>query len=192
MLQPLKSMRIGVSGDCGSFSEQAGLLYAAKAQQLKPHLLYLLDMEGVLAALTRNEIDIGIFPFVNYNSGIVWPAFTAMGKYNFTPIDDLQLDVEQCLLVRKNTPQDKITVLYSYTPAFEQCKAFIHQHGYQLVDWGDTAKAARDLAAGKLPVNAGVIASLQAARTYDLVVLCQGIQDLQPNITRFIVVKRRV
>jgi prephenate dehydratase len=183
-------LRIGVSGDVGSFSEEAGFLYAAKAQGGQSEMVYLIDMEGVLAALVNDEIDVGIFPFVNYNSGIVWPAFSAMGKYNFMPIDDLQLNVEQCLLAKSELDIHEIKELYSYTPAFEQCKCFINHHGFKLIDWGDTAKAARDLASGVLPANAGVVASAQAARSYGLVMLKQGIQDLQPNITRFIVVKK--
>jgi prephenate dehydratase len=183
-------MRIGVSGDVGSFSEEAGLIYAAKSHNAAHSLVYLIDMEGVLKALNNNEIDVGIFPFVNYNSGIVWPAFAAMGRYEFMPIDDIQLNVEQCLISLPDTSLGEVKELYSYTPAFEQCKSFISQHGYHLIDWGDTAKAARDLAAGLLPAHAGVVASAQAAKSYGLKVLCHGIQDIQPNITRFIVVKR--
>ena len=183
-------MRIGVSGDVGSFSEEAGLIYAAKSHGQNYQLEYLIDMEGVLQALNQGQIDVGIFPFVNYNSGIVWPAFAAMGKYNFMPIDDIQFNVEQCLLATHEMPLNTIKELYSYTPAFEQCKGFISQHGYHLIDWGDTAKAARDLASGILPDGAAVVASAQAAKSYGLVVLRHGIQDIKPNITRFIVVKR--
>lgn len=183
-------MIIGVSGDVGSFSEEAGWIYAAKAHNGNHELRYLIDMEGVLAALNRGEIDVGIFPFVNYNSGIVWPAFTAMGKYSFMPIDDLQLNVEQCLIGKEDMEIADITSLYSYTPAFEQCKGFINFHNFNTIDWGDTAKAARDLAAGLLPDGAAVVGSAQAAKSYNLKIIKQGIQDLQPNITRFIVVKK--
>ncbi|MEN9946535.1 MAG: hypothetical protein RLZZ293_921 [Pseudomonadota bacterium] len=183
-------MIIGVSGDKGSFSEEAGLLYAAKAHNTNSEIIYLIDMNGVLAALERGEIDVGIFPFVNYNSGIVWPAFAAMGKYNFVPIDDLQLNIEQCLLANHGVQLEQINELYSYTPAFEQCKGFINSYGFKLIDWGDTAKAARDLAEKLLPHNAGVVASAQAASAFGLSVLKYGIQDIQPNITRFIVVRK--
>lgn len=183
-------MIIGVSGDVGSFSEEAGWIYAAKAHNGQHELRYLIDMDGVLAALNKGDIDVGIFPFVNYNSGIVWPAFSAMGKYSFMPIDDLQLNVEQCLLAIDDISLDEIVALYSYTPAFEQCKGFINYHNYNTIDWGDTAKAARDLASGILPRNAAVVGSAQAAKSYNLKIIKQGIQDLQPNITRFIVVKR--
>jgi len=182
-------MKIGVSGDIGSFSEEAGQIYAAKAHSSEYTLHYLIDMEGVLSALEHGEIDVGIFPFVNYNSGIVWPAFAAMGRHRFVPIDDIQLNVEQCLIGFPETQINEIKELYSYTPAFEQCKSFINQHGFKTIDWGDTAKAARDLADGLLPEKSAVVASAQAAKSYGLTILRQGIQDIQPNITRFIVVK---
>ena len=118
-------MRIGVSGDVGSFSEEAGLLYAAKAHSSINELVYLIDMAGVLAALESGAIEVGIFPFVNYNSGIVWPAFSAMGKYSFMPIDDIQLNVEQCLLVKSGLALSAISELYSYTPAFETKVVFL-------------------------------------------------------------------
>ena len=182
-------MRIGVSGDSGSFSEEAGLIYAAKANLNPAQITYLMDMEGVLAALTRGEIELGVFPFMNYTSGIVWPAFRAMGKHNFTPIDDIQLNVEQCLIAQSGTELNQIREVYSYTPAFEQCKIFLDQHNFRLIDWGDTASAARALADGLLGPNAAVVASVQAARQYKLKLLKRGIQDTQPNITRFMIVK---
>ena len=182
-------MRLGISGDIGSFSEAAARLYAAKDASIEYTFHYLIDMEGVLSALSAGIIEIGIFPFVNYNSGIVWPAFAAMGKYQFVAIDDIKLNVEQCLLALPGMKLENIHELYSYTPAFEQCVRFIKQHAYKTIDWGDTAKAARDLAFGVLPANSGVVAGAQAAKSYGLSILKQGIQDIEPNITRFIVIK---
>ena len=80
------------------FSEEAGLIYAAKAHSAKYEIRYLIDMDGVLAALERGEIDVGIFPLLIIIAVLFGLLFTAMGKYNFMPIDDLQLNVEQCLL----------------------------------------------------------------------------------------------
>ena len=182
-------MRIGVSGDAGSFSEQASLKYVAANAIAEYSLNYLIDMDGVLAALARAEIDIGVFPFLNSTSGVVWPAFCAMGKYNFVPITEIQLTIEQCLIAKRTTTLAEIQELYSYPPAFEQCKIFIQRYGFKLVNWGDTARAARDLAAGLLPAHAAVVGSAAAAKHYGLTLLQAGIQDLQENITHFMVVK---
>lgn len=185
-------MIIGVSGDVGSFSEEAGKLYAASARLKDFKLSYLIDMEGVLAKLDRGEIDLGVFPVVNNNSGLVRPAFEAMGRYNFTILDEVHLDVAQCLLVKKLMPLTAIKGIYSYTPAFVQCKNFLADvvAGTPIIDWGDTAKAARDLASGVITSDCAVIASKQAAIAYGLEVQQQNIQDVKPNITMFIVVSK--
>jgi prephenate dehydratase len=54
-------------------------------------------------------------------------------------------------------------------------------------EYADTAKAAEDLAAGKLPAGTAVIASLEAARAYKLDVLEESVQDLKFNYTTFVV-----
>jgi prephenate dehydratase len=183
-------MRIGVSGDIGSFSEEAGINYAKRMGVGGYQLAYLIDMEGVLAAISKGEIDIGIFPVVNNNSGLVRPAFEAMGRHLFDVIDEEHLDVSQCLMAKKFIPLDQISAIYSYTPAFNQCKLFLADlQGVKIIDWGDTAKAARDLANGVLDESCAVIGSVRAAAAYGLQVIASNLQDVKPNVTMFVVVK---
>lgn len=184
--------KIGVSGDVGSFSEEVGLNYIKKACLNNSELLYLIDMHGVMSSLNDGKIDIGIFPVVNNNSGLVWPAFEAMGKYNFKIIDELHLDVQQCIFAKKMLELKDVSAIYSYTPAFNQCKIFLQDEasGIRKVDWGDMAKAARDLSQGVLPEDVAVIGSRRAAEAYNLKILASNIQDVKPNVTMFVVVTR--
>jgi prephenate dehydratase len=186
------AIKIGVSGDLGSFSEEAGILYAERMKVQDYSLVYLIDMEGVLSAITRGEIDVGVFPVVNNNSGLVYPAFQAMGRYLFNVVDQVHLDVWQCLLTKQILPLPAIKTIYSYTPAFEQCKRFLAEevNGVPTIDWGDTAKAARDLSTGVIPDDCAVIGSKSAATAYNLHVLAQNIQDVKPNVTMFVVVTK--
>lgn len=185
-------MRIGVSGDVGSFSEEAGAQYVKKSGLVDAKLVHLIDMHGVLSALDNQQIDIGVFGVVNNNSGLVRPAFEAMGKFNFKIIDEIHLDVEQCLFAKQDVEFKDICSIYSYPPAFQQCKIFLQNkvsHLEQVV-WNDMAKAARDLVNGVLPRCAAVIGSRRAAELYNLRVLEGNIQDIKPNITMFAVVVR--
>lgn len=186
------TIKIGVSGDVGSFSEEVGLNYIKKANLNDAKLSYLIDMHGVMSALDEKRIDIGIFPVVNNNSGLVWPAFIAMGKYGFKIIDELHLDVQQCIFAKEMLELKDIKEIYSYTPAFNQCKLFLSEEAADIrkIDWGDMAKAARDLASGALPDNAAVIGSRRAAEAYNLKILASNIQDVKPNVTMFVVVIR--
>jgi len=184
-----KKTTLGVSGDPGSFSEEAGLLYAQRVG-IKPTLVYLTDMEGVLAAVESKKIDIGIFPVVNSRGGLVTMAFEAMGSHLFTMIDEVWLDVRQCLLTRPGTPLKQLKKIVSHPQAIAQCERYLLREfkKAELVEWQDTAKAAKDLSTGKLGKSAAVIAPERAARLYGLEVMVKDIQDNHPNLTTFIVV----
>ncbi|HAT8178681.1 TPA: chorismate mutase [Legionella pneumophila] len=191
LVEEKKAIRFGVSGDIGSFSEEAALLYAKK-KNLNANLVHLLDMEGVLNAIKNEAIDVGILPVVNLLGGLVKPAFQAMGKYSFTLIDEIWHDINQCLLVKTNTQHYKITHIVSHPQGFAQCKKLLRNKfkDAKKIEWIDTAKAARDLAEGKLPPHAAVIASARCATLYGLKISARNIQDSHLNRTAFILVKK--
>lgn len=150
-------------------------------------------MEGVLNAIENETIDLGILPVVNLLGGLVKPAFQAMGKYSFTPIDEIWHDINQCLLVKTNTQNHKITHIVSHPQGFAQCKKFLRNKfkNAKKIEWIDTAKAAKDLAEGILPPHAAVIASARCAPLYDLKISARNIQDSHLNRTAFILVKNK-
>jgi len=182
-------MRLGVSGDKGSFSEEAAELYMMR-ENVHATLDYLIDMEGVLAAVETDVVDIGIFPVVNLLGGLVKPAFIAMGRHAFTPIDALWLEVHQCLLAWPGTTYEQITTIVSHPQGLAQCQRFLDHtfKGMERQAWIDTAKAVRDLAEGQLPRTTAVIAPARSASIYHMEILARDIQDKTPNLTAFMVV----
>ena len=185
--------KISVSGDAGSFSEEAGLLYAQRQGWENPEIIFSIDMEGVLKAVHSGEADYGIFPVVNSRGGLVQSAFDAMGKYLFTMIDELWFEVYQCLMVMPGVKKEDIKQITTHPQAIAQCERYIKREfpNAKLNDWEDTAKAAKDLAEGKLSKDTAVIAPARSAQIYNLDLLDKGIQDNHPNLTTFIVVKSR-
>lgn len=183
---------IGVSGDQGSFSEEAALQYAAQ-KKLTPKLQFLTDMEGVLAAVESGSVALGIFPVANQRGGVVRQAIKAMGRHAFVPIDDFWFEVQQCLMVKPGVDVTQIQKIVSHPQALAQCPVYIQTQlpHTTLVDWEDTAKAAADLDSGKLGDDCAVIASKRAAELYGLKLVAEGIQDLKPNLTAFVVVKQK-
>lgn len=187
----MKKIKLGVSGDAGSFSEEAGLLYAQR-NGFKPEIKFCIDMEGVLAALDKKQIDLGIFPVVNSRGGLVQPAFKAMGGHLFNYIDELWLEVYQCMMVKSDVTKKQIKKIATHSQALAQCERYIRKEfpNAQLIEWEDTAKAARDLAKGVLKKDTAVIAPARSAQIYKLKLLAKGIQDNHPNLTTFIIVKK--
>lgn len=183
---------LAVSGESGSFSEEAGLLYAQR-MGLDVQIDFALDMEGVLSKVESGSVEMGIFPVVNSRGGLVRPAFEAMGRHNFVVVDELWLEVHQCLLVLPGVKKEDITNITSHSQAVAQCERFIKQTfpNASINDWQDTAKAAKDLSEGILPRSTAVIAPARASQLYGLELFAKGIQDNHPNLTTFIVVQKR-
>lgn len=186
-----RAIKFAVSGDEGSFSEAAGLRYA-NTRGMNPVFEYLIDMEGVLCAVESGEVEIGIFPVVNLQGGLVRMAFDAMGKHQFKVIDELWLEVQQCLLAKPGILMPQIKAIVSHAQAFAQCRLYLQKNFPQveLVEWQDTAKAARDLSQNELHVTSAVIAPKQAASLYGLEVVDENIQDANPNLTAFVIIKQ--
>lgn len=184
-------MTLGVSGIEGSFSEEAALLYATR-EGIHPTLVYLNDMEGVLAEIEKGTLDMGIFPVVNLRAGLVKPAFFAMGKYRFTPIDDIRLTVAHCLLVLPGMTLTNITAVASHPQGLAQCQRYLQDKcaNKALLPWNNTAKAAKDVSEGILSKTTAVIASARTAKLYGLTIWAEGIEDEKPNITVFLLAKK--
>ncbi|HEV2614644.1 MAG TPA: prephenate dehydratase domain-containing protein [Gammaproteobacteria bacterium] len=183
---------LGVSGDAGSFSEQAGLLYA-KNNKLNLKLDYLTDSENVLAALEANKIELGLFPVVNNIGGLVQMSLQAMGQHSFEVIDEISLEINQCLLVKSGTKINQIKHIISHPQPIKQCKNYLLKYflNGHIMEHQDTAKAARELSENKLPEHSAVIAPESSAKLYGLDILDRNIQDITPNLTTFIIVKSR-
>jgi prephenate dehydratase len=185
-------MKIGISGAKGSFSEEAARLYVHKNKVRRASYEYLITVEAVLASLEADAIDIGIFPIENSTGGVVIETVHAMAKHLFVIKGIFGLDIHQNLLVRRGMTADKIKKIVSHDQAIKQCRMYLKRlwPKVTLVEYPDTAKAAADLASGKLAASNAVIASRAAADVYQLDVLEESIQDLKFNITNFIVAQQ--
>lgn len=184
-------MKIALSGEIGSFSEEAAMLYLNR-NCLEADMLYATDMEGVLKAVNENKAEIGIFPVVNSRGGLVKPAFKAMGNYKFNYFDEVWLEVQQCLMKKPNSDINKITQIVSHSQALAQCGRYLDSNypKAKRIEWQDTALAAKDLSENSLPENSLVIAPARAGKIYGLEIIETGIQDTRLNLTTFIVIKK--
>lgn len=187
-------MKIGIMGAKGSFSEEAARKYIAAEGIADAELQYLVSAENVLSSLESGESNLGIFPIENSNGGIVIEAVYAMAKHRFQIKKLFELDVHHNLLVLPGTNAEEITAVASHDQALKQCRMYLKRKwpGVELQTYEDTAKAAADLAAGKLPKTTAVIAAKAAATLYGLDILEESIQDLKFNYTSFIAAERLV
>lgn len=189
-----KPFVIGVSGDPGSFSEEAARDYAKHAKLKDPLFAYLVTVDAVLRALEDGSVSYGIFPVANSIGGIVLEFVHAAAKHNFSVKKIFAIEIHQNLLVRKGTTAESIMSIMSHDQALKQCKGYLSRvwPKTKTVDYPDTAKAAKDLAGGVLATTTAVIASRAAAKLYNLEILEASIQDLKTNYTTFVAATRLI
>lgn len=188
----IRPMKIGISGAKGSFSEEAGRSYAQKNGLKSYSIVPLVTIEDTLDALEDGKIDIAVFPIQNSTMGLVADAAHAMAKHRFTIKKIFDIIIHQNLLVRKGVAAEKVKKIVSQDPAIRQCGMYLKRVWPKVAigNYEDTAKAAEDLAKGKLPASTAVIASRAAAKLYKLDILEESIQDLKFNHTTFIAAVR--
>ena len=183
---------IGIQGIEGSFSEEAAKSYCQKFGITDFELEYLLSSMNVLDGLTKKTIDTGIFAMENAQGGVVIESVEALAKNQCKIIDMFYVEISQNLLAKDNIALGDIEEIHSHEQALKQCKDYLAEKFWskKLVEEDDTAKAAQDLAEGKLPDYVGVIASRNSAERYGLNILENDIHDLKKNLTLFLAVER--
>ncbi|MCK5490495.1 MAG: hypothetical protein KAI67_01495 [Candidatus Pacebacteria bacterium] len=179
---------IGISGNIGSFSEEAADYYCQKNNIKDYKLLHLVSVEKTLKTLDEKKIDKAIFPIENSNGGIVIEAIYAISNYNFNIEKIFEIDVQHCLLVQKGINVSDIKNIASHPQALKQCRMYIKQKfpNTELQEYSDTAGAAKDLCNGILTLDTAVIAPKICNKLYKLDILEESIQDLKFNFTTFI------
>lgn len=93
------------------------------------------------------------------------------------------------LLALPGTDHRDIRVVYSHSQALAQCRHFLSRNSLEPVPFYDTAGSAKMLAE-KRPKAAACIASKLSAELYNLDVIKEGIEDLNTNKTRFLVISK--
>jgi len=187
-----KIIIMGISGDVGSFSEQATAEYCKKNGIENYEIKHLMSIEDVLNSLKKKEIDLGIFPIENSTGGVVIESVYAMSRYIFKIKEILEIPVIHCLLTKPGTKKENIKNIASHDQALKQCKIYLKKKWNEanLHPTEDTSNAAKDLAGGKLPEDTAILAPESCAILYGLIVMEKGVQDLKFNFTNYLIVER--
>lgn len=184
-------MRIAVAGNKGSFSHQAGELYAAGKEFSVVEIVYAIDSAGVVKTMEEGQCELAMMPIHNTTGGLVAMTLGVIGKAQFEMLDLFEMNVEQCLMMHPEAIPEELMQIASHPQALKQCSQYLREYWPKrdLVEYQDTAQAAKDIAEGKLPRTTAAIAPKLSADIYGLTLLGEAIQDKTFNVTSWIVVK---
>ncbi|XP_071709789.1 arogenate dehydratase 2-like isoform X2 [Rutidosis leptorrhynchoides] len=133
--------------------------------------------------------DKAVLPIENSLGGSIHRNYDLLLRHKLHIVGEVQLSVRHCLLANHGVKIEDLTRVISHPQALAQCEQRLTglRVAREAVD--DTAGAAQFVSLHKLK-DTGAVASINAARIYDLNVLAEDIQDDSDNITRFLMLAR--
>lgn len=178
-------MKIGYQGVAGAYS-----YIASKYLFPKDKLVGLTDFDGVFEALEKGSIDLAVLPIENTIVGSIYEIYDLIYKYKYWIKGEVTLKIDHNLLAVKGSEIDSIEKAYSHIKALGQCKEFFEENPHiDPISYEDTAVSAGYVSIKQDP-RISAIASLHAAKIYNLEVLKSKIQTGNENYTRFIIISK--
>jgi len=202
-----KNPIIGIQGGIGSFNELTLLENLEEIKQIinqkfsnniidtdfDLEIDYCFTTKKVLQNLENDEIDFGLFAFVNSLGGIVAETAAVLGSFSFTVLDNFKTQISHTLMKLPSQNLSQINQIMAHDQVFRQCSAQLkRKYGHlkqisgsgNLTDNGSIALALRD---GLLP-NTAILMSERMAEIYDFDVVEESLEDKPDNYTTFLLV----
>ena len=178
-----KPPRIAYLGPGGSFSHTAALVKFGKSVDYEP----LADIRSIFDEICKGHCDLGIVPVENSTGGGVIETLDALIDTDVKICAEVLMTIHQNLLA--NCTLEEVEKIYSKPEVFAQCRNWLASTFKETntIAVASTAKAAQ-MAADES--YAAAIGSRVAADLYGLQVVCENIEDIANNVTRFLVVSR--
>ena len=140
-----------------------------------------------MGAIEEGAADFAVLPIENSTAGVVIEIYDLLSEYENYIVGEQIIKIEHCLLGVPGSRIEDIKTVYSHPQSLMQSSQYLEEHNWQLISMQNNAFAAKKVADEKDGSQAAV-ASAYAAQVYGLEILKKGINQLEDNSTRFIIV----
>lgn len=170
----------------GSYSEEA----AENFFGVDFEKTYVRAFRDGFEAVENGSADYTVLPIENSSTGMIAEVMDLLAEKEFYITGEAHISVRHCLLAHKGTEISDIRRIYSHEQALMQCQEFTGSMNADCISCDSTALAAR--AVSEMNDNdVAAIASERTAKIYGLEVLKKGINTVDCNTTRFIVISAK-
>lgn len=178
-----RPLLIGYLGPQGSFSHNAAMLKFGQSVDYEA----LTDIRGIFEEVSKGHCDFGIVPIENSAGGGIRESLDAFIETDVMICAEATMAIHHNLMA--NCAMSQIKRIYSQPEVFAQCRNWLAAtfKDTEIISVASSSKAAQT--AVNEPGSAA-IASAIAAEIYGLNVLCQNIEDVCNNITRFLIISK--
>lgn len=147
------------------------------------------SFEDAFEALIDGRVAKAVIPIENSLAGRVADIHFLLPDSNMHIIGEHFVRVRHTLLALPGTLKADLREVTSHPQALSQCRRRLRAWGLKPVPYADTAGAAA-LVAGQQDRTLGAVASRLAGELYGLDCLEDGIEDVDHNTTRFVILAR--
>ena len=178
-------MRAAFLGPEGTYSH-AALLADARAdgwEEVPAPTIY-----DAIVAVEEGVVDRALVPIENSTEGAVGPTLDALavGTEDVRIVGEVVHPIRHAVIAREPLELDAVVAVLSHPQANAQCQRFVREEMPQagVVPVASTAEAVRMVAASDEPLVA--LAPALAVEFHGGVVLLEGVEDSDENVTRFV------
>ncbi|GAB4299630.1 MAG: prephenate dehydratase [Desulfuromonadia bacterium] len=179
-------LKVAFLGPKATFSHLAAMQQFGLAAELIPQK----SIPAVFEEVEKGRALYGVVPVENSTEGVVSHTLDMFMESRLSINAEILLEVSHYLLSRTGRIED-IRKVYSHPQPLAQCRKWLEENlpNVPLVDVASTTLAAQIVSED---FAAAAIASQYAAQLYDLKVVRERIEDQVNNVTRFLVIGRKV
>jgi prephenate dehydratase/chorismate mutase len=175
---------IAFQGEHGAYSEVASKEWNSNLIPIPCR-----EFAEVLEGVTSGLYSYGIVPVENTLGGVVGKVNELLINTDLHVVGAVELPIHLCLLTLPGIDYREIRTVYSHPQVLAQCRHFLARNRLDSVPYYDTAGAAKMLAE-EIPKASAAIASKLSAELYRLDIIKENIEDLDRNMTRFLVLSK--
>ena len=178
-----RPLRIAYLGPQGSFSPSAAMLKFGQSVEYEA----VTDIRSIFDEVSKSHSDLGVVPIENSAGGGVIESLDAFIESDVMICAEVHMAIHHNLLA--NCELEKIENIYSKPEIFAQCRNWLTStfEETKTIPAPSSARAAQ--MAAKEP-TAAAIGSKVAAELYGLKIICENIEDIANNVTRFLIISK--
>ena len=178
-----RPLRIAYLGPEGSFTHTASMLKFGQSVEYEA----VMDIRSIFDEVAKGHCDHGVVPIENSAGGGVIETLDAFVDSSVMICAEVYMAIHHNLLA--NCSLDEIEKIYSKPEVFTQCRNWLTSTFAEAktVAVASTAKAAQIVT--NEPFSAA-IGSHIAAELYGLKIICENVEDVTNNVTRFLIVSK--
>lgn len=181
MLALEKPIKIAYMGPVASFSHLAAMKkFGSQVDYLAAD-----SISTCFMLVEKGEADYGVVPVENSIEGAVSHTMDMLSETDLKICSQMILEVSHNLL--SNSPRSRIKRVYSNPQIFGQCRMWLQANlsNVELIEVSSSSRAAQIALKEK---DSACIASILAAKIYNLKVVSKSIEDSPHNVTRFFLI----